>query len=98
MTSTFAPLFFSVEMRKNSPVEKAMNASAMSARKLMPSITPRGTRSRQNGPSRMPETMYAVTFGSRSFDVRRVIAKPAMSISASETITADTPGVMWSLS
>ena len=46
----------------------------------------------------MPETMYAVTFGSRSFDVRRVIAKPAMSISASETITADTPDVMWSLS
>ena len=47
MTMTFAPLFFSVSNLKNSPVLKAIKASAISAMKSMPPITFPGTRFRQ---------------------------------------------------
>ena len=57
MTMTFAPLFFSVEKRKNSPVLNAMNASAMSERKSMPSMMRCGIRPRQYGPMRIPARM-----------------------------------------
>ena len=52
--TTFMPLFFRTESLKNSPVEKAMKASAMSDRKSVPSMMRCGTRSRQYGPMRMP--------------------------------------------
>ena len=47
MTRTLAPFSFNVEKRKNSPTLNAINASAMSERKSMPSTTAAGTRSRQ---------------------------------------------------
>ena len=47
MIITLAPLFFRVENLKNSPVLKAMKASAISAIKLMPLTTLPGTRFRQ---------------------------------------------------
>ena len=91
MTSTtFMPFRFSVSSLKNSPVENAINASAISERKSIPSITLSGTRCRQNGPSRMPATMYAVTFGRCRRLVMRVMAKPANNITATEIITAAT--------
>ena len=47
ITTTFQPFFFRTEKRKNSPVLKAMKASAISDRKSMPSMTFTGTMSRQ---------------------------------------------------
>ena len=47
MITTFRPLFFSVSSVKNSPTPKAMNASAMSEMKSVPSMIDCGTRSRQ---------------------------------------------------
>ena len=85
--TTRIPLRLSTSSLKNSPVENAMNASAMSDRKSVPSMIRCGTRSRQYGPSRMPARIYAVTFGSRSSFVSRVIKKPEKSISAMEMIT-----------
>ena len=79
-----------VESLKNSPVLKAMKARAISERKSIPSMTVAGTRFKQNGPIRMPTTMYAVTFGSRSRFVNRVIEKPKNSIKAMEIITVAT--------
>ena len=53
-----------------------------------------GTRFNTYGPSRMPESMYAVTLGSRSRFVMRVIAKPVISIRATEMIVPATGEVM----
>ena len=64
-----------------------MNASAMSEMKSIPCTIFVGTRFRQNGPSRMPAIMYAVTFGSLASFVSLVIANPPKSISATEIIT-----------
>ena len=47
MITTRIPFFLSVSMRKNSPVEKAMKASAMSDRKSIPVMTLSGTTWRQ---------------------------------------------------
>ena len=52
--TTLIPLFFRTESLKNSPVENAMNASAMSDRKSVPSMMRCGTMFRQYGPIRMP--------------------------------------------
>ena len=58
VTTTFLPPFFlSVESLKNSPVLNAINASAMSARKLIPCTTPLGMIFKQYGPMRMPATI-----------------------------------------
>ena len=67
-----------------------MKARAISGRKAVFSITVRGIRFRQNGPARIPPTIYAVTFGSRSFLVIRVMRKPQASISAIEMIVTAT--------
>ena len=77
-------------MRKNSPVENAMNASAMSGRNAMPSMTRRGIKSMQNGPIKMPVTMYAVTLGSLSSLVTRVVRNARIIISESEMMTTAT--------
>ena len=47
MTITPRPLFLSVESLKNSPTLNAMNASAISEMKSMPSMTLAGIRFRQ---------------------------------------------------
>ena len=94
ITTTFAPFFLSVEKRKNSPVLNAINARAMSFKKSMPSTIFSGTRWSTYGPSRTPDSMYAVTFGSRSRFVMRVIAKPVISISAIEIMMLATGDVM----
>ena len=76
MMTTFAPFFLSVESRKNSPVLNAMNARAMSGRNAVPSMICRGIMFRQNGPMMIPAVMYAVTLGSLSRFVTRVIKNP----------------------
>ena len=75
-----------------------MNASAISAMKSIPLMMFLGTRCRQNGPNSMPATMYAVTFGSLSFFVMRVMRKPQMSISAMDMMICDTADVIFSFS
>ena len=90
MVITLAPFFFRAERRKNSPVLKAMKARAISGRKPMPSTTRGGIRFRQKGPIRIPPTIYAVTFGRRSFLVTRVIRKPTASIRAMAIIVTAT--------
>ena len=57
-----------------------MNARAISEMKSVPAITVSGTRSKQNGPIRIPAIMYAVTLGSLKSLVILVSAKPAKSI------------------
>ena len=47
ITTFFAPFFLSVDNVKNSPVLNAINASAMSAKKLIPSTTCVGITSMQ---------------------------------------------------
>lgn len=86
MTKTFIPFFFNAESLKYSPVEKAMNARAISERKSMPSITFEGIRSKQNGPISIPVMIYAVTLGSLSFLVMRVSKNPTSSIMDTEII------------
>ena len=44
--TTFQPFFFSTESLKNSPVEKAMKAKAISDKKSVPSMIRWGTRFR----------------------------------------------------
>ena len=78
------------ENLKNSPAENAINASAMSDTNAEPSITFCGTAFKQNGPIKMPATMYAVTFGNFKSLVRRVIKNPAIRIIPIDKITADT--------
>ena len=94
ITTTFPPFFLRVEKRKNSPVLNAMNARAISFRKSIPSTMSCGTRFNTYGPSRTPESMYAVTFGNRSRFVMRVIAKPVISIRATEIMIPATGEVM----
>ena len=67
-----------------------MKASAMSGKNSVLSIIGFGTRFRQNGPIKIPATMYAVTFGSLSRLVTRVIKKPDMRIIEIEIIAAET--------
>ena len=90
MTTTFPVLFFSLENLKNSPVLKAMKASAISARKLVPSMICTGTRWKQYGPIRIPAVMYAVTFGSLHFLVMRVSRKPENSMIAMDMMMTAT--------
>ena len=52
--TTFIPLFFRTESLKNSPVENAMKASAISERKSVPSMMRCGTRFSTYGPMRIP--------------------------------------------
>ena len=94
ITTTFPPFFLRVEKRKNSPVLNAMNARAISFRKSIPSTMSCGTRFNTYGPSKTPESMYAVTLGSRSRFVMRVIAKPVISIRATEIMIPATGEVM----
>ena len=47
MTITFRPFFFSTDTRKNSPVEKAIKARAISDRKSMPETISPGMAFRQ---------------------------------------------------
>ena len=54
---TRIPFLRSVSSRKNSPVEKAMKASAISGRKSMPETIVSGTRFRQKGPMMIPATI-----------------------------------------
>ena len=90
MTKTFPPFFFRVETWKNSPVLKAMKAKAISGRKEVFSTTSAGSRFRQKGPAKMPPTIYAVTLGSLSSFVIRVIRKPIASIRAMEIMVTAT--------
>ena len=57
MTMFLPPFFLRVESLKNSPVLNAINASAISARKLIPCTTPVGMILRQYGPMIMPATI-----------------------------------------
>ena len=52
--TTFMPLFFKTGSLKNSPVENAMNARAISERKSVPSMIRCGTRFSTYGPMRIP--------------------------------------------
>ena len=98
ITSTFPPFFFSESNRKNSPVPNAMNESAISGRKSVPSTILCGIRSRQNGPISMPVSIYAVTFGSLSLDVTRVIRNPSRSMTETDMIvTAEGPSPSYNL-
>ena len=54
MTITPRPLFLSVESLKNSPTLNAMNASATSERKSVPSMMVCGITFKQHGPIKMP--------------------------------------------
>ena len=92
ITMFFAPLRFSTDRRKNSPVLNAINAKAMSARKLMPSITFSGMIFKPNGPMSMPATMYAVTLGNFNSLVMRVSKKPDNNITATEMMICATIG------
>ena len=80
--TTFPALFFSFENLKNSPVLNAINARAISARNSVPVIIVCGIKFKQNGPIRIPVTIYAVTLGNFNFFVIRVIKKPQSSIIA----------------
>lgn len=93
MTTTFIPFFFKTSKRKNSPVENAIKARAISGRNSMPVITEAGIRFKQKGPMRIPVKMYAVTFGRRSFFVIRVIKNPKKSIMETEIMTVATEEV-----
>ena len=93
MTRTRRPVFFSFSARKNSPAPKAMRARAISARKSVRWMIWPGIRARQSGPIRMPMRIYAVTFGSRTSFVSRVMAKPPKSISASDSTTPGAWGI-----
>ena len=55
--TTRTPLRFKTSSLKNSPVENAINASAMSERKSVPSMMLCGTSLRQYGPIRIPVTI-----------------------------------------
>ena len=90
MIASCLPLPLNEENLKNSPAENAINASAMSDTNAEPSITFCGTAFKQNGPIKMPATMYAVTFGNFKSLVRRVIKNPAIRIIPIDKITADT--------
>ena len=90
MTTTLSPFCLIVENLKNSPVEKAINARAISGRNSLPLTTSLGIRSRQKGPISIPVTIYAVTLGSLSFFVIRVIRNPRNSIIATEIMTTAT--------
>ena len=57
MTSTRIPFLRSAENLKNSPVLKAMKASAISGRNCVPSMKDSGIRLKKNGPMRIPATM-----------------------------------------
>jgi hypothetical protein len=67
-----------------------MKASAMSGKNSVPSIIGLGTRLRQNGPIKIPATIYAVTFGRRSRFVSLVIKKPERRIIEIEMMAAET--------
>ena len=90
ITMFLPPFFLSVDILKNSPVLNAINASAISARKLIPSTTLAGIILMQYGPINMPAIIYPVTLGSLSFLVKRDITYPAMSITATDIMTCDT--------
>lgn len=68
--TTFPALFFSFENLKNSPVLNAINARAISARNSVPVIIVCGIKFKQNGPIRIPVTIYAVTLGNFNFFVQ----------------------------
>ena len=55
--TTFPTLFFNLENLKNSPVLKAINASAISARNSVPSIIFWGIKFKQKGPIKIPVIM-----------------------------------------
>ena len=93
MTTSFGPLLRSRSNLKNSPDEKAMNASAMSGMNSVPSMMFDGMTWRQHGPSATPVRMYAVTFGSFSGLVTRVARKPQNSMIATEMTTTETGDV-----
>ena len=92
MTITLPPFFRMAEIRKNSPVLKAMKDSATSGRKSVFRIKEGGIMFRQKGPIRIPATIYPVTLGSRSRLVTRVIRNPASSMTAMDTMTEEAVG------
>ena len=57
ITITFAPFFFNTSSLKNSPVEKAMKARAISDRNDVPSMTVSGIKFKTNGPIIIPASI-----------------------------------------
>lgn len=92
--TTITPFFFRVSKRKNSPVLKAIKASAISAIKSIPSMIEDGITLREKGPRRIPARIYAVTFGNLIFFVNLVNKKPEKSIKEIEAIILDTESVI----
>ncbi len=90
MTTSRSPLLRIKCSLKNSPDEKAMNASAISEMNSVPLMMLDGTTSAQQGPSTTPVRMYAVTLGSLNSFVTRVARKPQNSMMATDMMTTDT--------
>ena len=90
ITTTFNPFFLSVSNWKNSPVENAMNDSAISAMKSIPVMTEEGMALRTYGPSVIPASIYPVTEGSFILFVIRVNRNPMSSIKEMEPMIIET--------